>query len=117
MPVSESPLPFVGRSDELKSLRTFYKHGWHRGAGFLLLYGRKGVGKTHLVERFLQQAAITDYFYWQASTGDAPMQLREFSQALLHYDLEQDEPPSPDFTFLVGVKLWIIWPKSLSVAP
>lgn len=99
MPVSEFLLPFVGRSEELASLKTFYDRGWHRGAGFLLLYGRKGVGKTRLLEQFLQEEAIADYFYWQAPPGDAAIQLQEFSQALLRYDPAQTGSPSPDFTF------------------
>jgi AAA+ ATPase superfamily predicted ATPase len=99
MPVPDSRLPFVGRSNELMLLKRFYDHGWHHRAGFLLLYGRKGVGKTRLLERFLQEEAITGYFRWQASPGEAATQLQEFSQALLLYDLGQTGPPSPDFTF------------------
>ncbi|MCC6607984.1 MAG: Tn3 family transposase [Anaerolineae bacterium] len=99
MPVPDSRLPFVGRLDELMLLKRFYGHGWHRGAGFLLLYGRKGVGKTRLLQQFLQKEAVTDYFYWQAPPVDGVTQLREFSHALLHYDLAQTDPPSPDFTF------------------
>lgn len=59
MPVPDSLLPFVGRSNELMLLKRFYDRGWHRGAGFLLLYGRKGAGKTRLLQQFLQEAAIT----------------------------------------------------------
>lgn len=80
-------------------LKKFYDRGLHRGAGFLMLYGRKGVGKTRLLERFLQEEAITDYFYWQVSPGEAATQLQEFSQTLLLYDLGQSGPPSPAFTF------------------
>lgn len=116
MPDSDFPLPFVGRVGELKSLKTFYNRGWHRGAGFLLLYGRKGIGKTRLLQQFLQEEAIADYFYWQAPSGNAATQLREFSQALLCYDSSRTDPPSPDFTFSTGVKLWTIWPKLLSAA-
>jgi hypothetical protein len=96
---SDFPLPFVGRSSELKSLKTFYNRGWHRGAGFLLLYGRKRIGKTRLLQQFLEEEAVADYFYWQAPPGEAAMQLREFSQALFRYDSAQTGPPSPDFTF------------------
>ncbi len=97
--MSEFQLPFVGRSEELASLKTFYDRGWHRGAGFLLLYGRKGVGKTRLLEQFLHEEGVADYFYWQAPPGDAAIQLQEFSQALLRYDPAQTGPPSPNFTF------------------
>lgn len=93
------PLPFLGRYQELRLLTAFYERGWHRGAGFLVLYGRKGVGKTRLLKQFLQEQAISDYFYWQASLSDAEVQLRDFSQALLRYDPEQDTSPDPEFSF------------------
>ncbi len=93
------PLPFLGRYQELKSLAKFYERGWHHGAGFLVLYGRQGVGKTRLLAQFLQEQAITDHFYWQAPIGDEAAQLRGFSQALLRYDPERDGAPSPDFSF------------------
>jgi AAA+ ATPase superfamily predicted ATPase len=57
-------LPFLGRYQELRLLTEFYERGWHRGAGFLVLYGRKGVGKTRLLKQFLQEQAISDCFYW-----------------------------------------------------
>lgn len=99
MPVSDFCLPFADRHHERRSLKAFYDHGWHRGAGFLLLYGRKGIGKTRLLQQFLEEQAIADYFYWQAPPGDAATQLRAFSQALLRYDSDRADPPSPDFTF------------------
>jgi len=80
-------------------LAKFYECGWHHGAGFLLLYGRKGVGKTRLWQQFLRKHAIADPFYWQAPPGDAAAQLQDFSQALLRYDPDQDGLPSPDFSF------------------
>ena len=86
MPDSDFLLPFVGRSSERKAFKTFYGRDCHRGAGFLLLYGRKGVGKTRLLQQFLQDEAVTDYFYWQAPPGEAAMQLRKFSQALFRFD-------------------------------
>ena len=92
-------LPFLGRYQELKLLAEFYERGWHRGAGFMLLYGRKGVGKTRLWQQFVQEQSIADCFYWQAPPGAAAAQLRDFSKALLRYDPEQDGLPSPDFSF------------------
>ena len=92
-------IPFLGRYHELRLLAEFYEHGWHRGAGFLVLYGRKGVGKTRLLKQFLQEQAITDYFYWQALLSDAPTQLHDFSQALLRYAPEEGTLPALDFSF------------------
>lgn len=92
-------LPFLDCHQERRALADFYHRGWHRGAGFLLLYGRKGVGKTRLLQQFLQEQTVTDYFYWQVPPGDAAAQLRDFSQALLCYDPDHNEPLTPDFTF------------------
>jgi len=78
-------LPFLDRYYDLQALAQFYHRGWHRGAGFLLLYGRHGAGKTRLLHQFLQEQAVADVFYWQAPAGDAATQLRDFSQALLRY--------------------------------
>ncbi len=92
-------LPFAGRYQEQRLLAEFYEDGWHRGAGFLILYGRKGVGKTRLLQQLLQEQSIADYFYWQAPLGDAATQLRDFSQALLRYDPKRGAPSAPDFSF------------------
>lgn len=92
-------LPFLDRYHDLQALAQFYHRGWHRGAGFLLLYGRHGVGKTRLLHQFLQEQAVDDVFYWQAPPGDAATQLRDFSQALLRYDVDQVARPSADFSF------------------
>jgi KaiC/GvpD/RAD55 family RecA-like ATPase len=81
-------LPFLDRYYDLQALARFYHRGWHRGAGFLLLYGRHGVGKTRLLYQFLQEQAVDNVFYWQAPPGDAATQLRDFSQALLRYDVD-----------------------------
>jgi uncharacterized protein len=92
-------LPFLDRYYDLQALARFYHRGWHRGAGFLLLYGRHGTGKTPLLHQFLQEQAVADVFYWQAPPGDAATQLRDFSQALLGHDVDQEARPSANFSF------------------
>ena len=96
--MSDFLLPFIGRSDELTSLKTFYDRGWHRGAGFLLLYSRKGVGKTRLLEQFLQEEAVTDHFYWQTPLG-VPSGVE--SAASAQHDL-CFQPPLPKRSVLVS---------------
>jgi len=91
--------PLVGRSDQLAALVDFYRGPRNRQAGFLLLYGRRGVGKTGLLQQFLQDCAPTDVFYWTAPPGGAAMQLQDFSQALLRYDPHTPAPPPADFSF------------------
>lgn len=92
-------LPFLDRQEELQNLTRFYERSHSRGAGFLILYGRKGVGKTRLLQQFLAQQAIADVFYWAAPPGDAAAQLQDFSQALARYTMGQADSPLPDFRF------------------
>ena len=100
MSVSDFLLPFADRHRDLKAVKAFYERGWHRGAGFLLLYGRKGVGITRLLQQFLQEQAISDVFYWYSPSGDAAAQLQDFSQTLLRYDPGGEPLPSSDnFSF------------------
>lgn len=92
-------IPFMGRYQELRSLAEFYDRRWIRKAGFMHLYGRKGMGKTRLLKQFLQENGITDAFYWHAPAGNAAAQLQDFSQALLRYDSGMGMLPPPDFSF------------------
>ncbi|MCI0395483.1 MAG: ATP-binding protein, partial [Chloroflexi bacterium] len=62
MPATEFSLPFVERHLEQRTLAYFYDRANHRGAGFLLLYGRKGVGKTRLLQQFFEVQGIQDAF-------------------------------------------------------
>jgi uncharacterized protein len=99
MTQAATSLPFLERYHELRALAAFYQKGWHRGAGFLLLSGRKGMGQCRLLHEFLQEEAVGDVFTWQALPGDAALQLQAFSQALLRYDSGPISDWSPDFSF------------------
>jgi hypothetical protein len=99
MTQSAESLPFLEEYHELRALAAFYQGGWHRGAGFLLLSGRKGVGQSRLLHEFLQEEAVGDVFTWQAPPGDAVLQLQAFSQALPRYDSGPISGWSPDFSF------------------
>ncbi len=48
-------MKFVGRTRELQTLKNFYKSA---KAGLLILYGRRRIGKTRLITRFLEQPAM-----------------------------------------------------------
>lgn len=87
---------FVGRTQELKTLQTFYESPH---AGLLILYGRRRIGKTRLITHFLAQNRAAPLFYWMATTHNAAYQLRDFSQAVLDYDPRLSGPPTADFTF------------------
>jgi hypothetical protein len=69
---------FVGRQHELDELNQVQAQG---GAQFLLVYGRRRVGKTTLILRWAQRTG-RPVIYWVA-TRDTPAQVRfGFTQAL-----------------------------------
>jgi AAA+ ATPase superfamily predicted ATPase len=73
-------------------------HLWKSSkAAFMILYGRRRVGKTRLLTHWLQRYD-PDGLYWVAEPASALTQLRSFSQALLSFFDPEVEVP-PDFTF------------------
>jgi hypothetical protein len=89
-------MKFVGRHQELQTLENFYQAP---NAGLLILYGRRRIGKTRLMTRFLEQHQDTPTFYWVATTHNEAYQLRDFSLAVMNYDSRMSGPPTDDFSF------------------
>jgi AAA+ ATPase superfamily predicted ATPase len=89
-------LKFIDRKHELEALDRFYST---KGAGLLVMLGRRRVGKTRLLTHFLDKKGITGGFYWTATTHSSAFQLRDFSQALFQYDPRFTTPPASDFSF------------------
>ena len=89
-------MKFVGRQVELDMLNRFYRG---RRAGLMILYGRRRVGKTQLLAHWIRQHKIDPVLYWTAAVQTAPLQLRDFSQALIRFDPSYGSLPSPDFSF------------------
>ncbi len=89
-------MKFVGRERELQTLENFYQSV---NAGLLILYGRRRIGKTSLVARFLNQHQDTPTFYWVATTHNEAYQLRDFSQAIMRHDPRIAQSPTQNFTF------------------
>ncbi|MCP4425421.1 MAG: ATP-binding protein [Chloroflexi bacterium] len=89
-------MKFVGRNRELQTLETFFQSPQ---ASLLILYGRRRIGKTRLVTRFLERHRDTPAFYWMATTHSEAYQLRDFSQAVMRHDPRLAAPPTPDFSF------------------
>ena len=85
---------FVGRSRELEVLDRLWEAP---RAGFLVLYGRRRVGKTRLLTHWLQRNPDAG-LYWVAEPTSALTQLRSFSQALMQFIDPEAEVPM-DFTF------------------
>lgn len=85
---------FVARERELSLLHDLY----HRpGAQFLILYGRRRIGKTSLVTQWGGGMA-EPYLYWMASQTSATNQLRSFSQALFQF-LNPGTAVTPAFSY------------------
>ena len=87
-------MSFVSREMELALLDDLYQRA---GAQFLILYGRRRIGKTALVTRW-SGAVDAPYLYWMASQTSATNQLRNFSQALFQF-LNPNTAVTPTFSY------------------
>ncbi len=64
--------PFIGRNDELRLLTNAYEAP---SSGFIPIYGRRRVGKSELILRFLENRPG---LYFVGKTAPAGLQVREF---------------------------------------
>lgn len=88
------PYDFFGRERELEELNRRWES--HKEE-FLILYGRRRVGKTALLAEWIRRTA-NRVLYWVASPTSAAAQLRSFSQSI--YNFENSGSPAPDsFTY------------------
>ncbi len=81
---------FLDRQRELELLDNLWNS---KNAEFLILYGRRRVGKTALLTEWMQRASRR-CLYWVASPTSAALQLRSFSQAI--YNFSNPGAPAPD---------------------
>ena len=82
-------MKFVGRNHELKLLSKLYNR---TNAQFLILYGRRRIGKTSLLQHWItSQTGTPNILYWMATQTSTVNQLRHFSQHLLRF-LSPDTP-------------------------
>ena len=92
---------FIGRQKELAVL----DHMWDsEQAQFLILYGRRRVGKTALLTHWMRE---TDRraLYWVTTPDSALAQLRSFSQAV--YNFANPDAPAPEnFTYASWEQAW-----------
>jgi len=85
---------FLGRQRELDLLDNLWNS---RNTGFLILYGRRRVGKTALLTEWMRRTPQRS-LYWVASPTSSTVQLRSFSQAI--YNFANPNAPAPNtFTF------------------
>jgi AAA+ ATPase superfamily predicted ATPase len=85
---------FVGRLRELAELNALLAEP---GPQFLILYGRRRVGKTTLLLHWAQETGVP-FVYWVANRLSPTLQLRSFSQTL--YNAAHPEAPADaEFTY------------------
>ncbi len=85
---------FYGRQNELDVLNELWAS---LKAEFLILYGRRRIGKTALLTEWIRRTG-SRALYWVASPTSVAAQLRSFSQVI--YKFEKPGAPAPDtFTY------------------
>lgn len=67
---------FVDREAELAFFNHLLQRQFPGPAQFILLYGRRRVGKTHLLRHWAEQSQLP-YTYWSAEKEPAPLQRRK----------------------------------------
>ena len=73
---------FINRTSELSFLTAILERQ-HPGPGqFVMMYGRRRVGKTALLRHWVEQSGLP-FTYWVAEKDPAPLQRRKFFGALL----------------------------------
>lgn len=72
-------MKFQDRENELALLNEIYGR---KGPQFIVLYGRRRIGKTALITHWLKTVAKSDAVYWVAHKSSSGMLLEKFSRAV-----------------------------------
>lgn len=86
---------FFGRIEQLKLMESLWEAP---RASFLVLYGRRRIGKTSLLTHWINQTGHKA-LYWVAEPTTPAKQLRSFSQALYAFANPTASLPSDDFSY------------------
>jgi uncharacterized protein len=92
---------FLGREAELALLDDTWDSP---GAQMLILYGRRRVGKTALLVRWIRQSSQR-VLYWVATPSSKDAQMKSFSQAVFNFAGPQ-MPATDDFTYGSWERAW-----------
>ena len=68
-------MDFIGRTSELATLNAELE----RGSGFVVIYGRRRVGKTTLIKEFIKDKRA---FYFLATTESEAQSMKRFAGVL-----------------------------------
>ncbi len=85
---------FIGRHEEMELVDRLWAT---QNAEFIILYGRRRVGKTRLLTHWMSEHR-EDGLYWMAEPTSAVDQLRSFSQALANFADPEEQAPL-DFSY------------------
>lgn len=86
---------FVAREMELDLLDNLHSR---TGAQFLIVYGRRRIGKTRLLNYWAEKLSGR-YLYWGATQTSRVNQLRRFSQALWEF-MNPEAKAEPEFSYV-----------------
>lgn len=89
-------MDFIDRKHELSALDAFHKR---KQAGMLLLYGRRRVGKTLLLDHWVATRKISNAIFWTASTYSLPVQLRQLSQTVIQHSPKLSSVLGENYSF------------------
>lgn len=92
---------FVGRKVEMETL---YRLWEEQKAHFLVLYGRRRVGKTRLLIEWIKESGAP-VVYWMADSDSAEVHLRQFSQEVFKFAFP-DAPLPEQFTYDSWEQAW-----------
>jgi len=92
---------FRGRARELQTLNRLWAAP---DTTLLILYGRRRVGKTRLIQQWIQQEPRRA-LYWMAEPSSTLDQLRSFSQAIYNF-ANPHAPAPPEFTYITWEQAW-----------
>ena len=85
---------FIDRETELSALNAISNR---RGAQFVVVYGRRRVGKTTLLVEWAKRSGLR-HLYWVAARESPVLLLRTFSQSIYNY-AHPTQPADPLFTY------------------
>lgn len=84
---------FIGRSRELSEINRRFQSS---KAEFLILYGRRRIGKTRLITHWIETNKPRALF-WIAEPTSSVEQLRSFSQAVMRFESQATPPPEMSY--------------------
>ncbi|HEC79578.1 MAG TPA: tetratricopeptide repeat protein [candidate division WOR-3 bacterium] len=89
--LNREPLPFIGRNEIMLELREHFNRVFENEGRAVLIYGESGVGKTRLVEKFLDGISQFEFFTFRVKAHDTDNYFIEpfntiIEQSLQHFD-------------------------------